>query len=139
MRALATPAAVLLLGGVTTDAVRVTHDVNFDAALFRSTVVARPRIDLYAEHRKFGYHLRGGDSEVIGGEREVPLVPENNIYFFTPRVLPRLGLGAFFPAVVQGEGGVYFSTSVDGVSCRKRRLQRLRRARGQRCYPTWIV
>lgn len=77
MRALATPAAVLLLGGVTTDAVRVTHDVNFDASLFRSTVVARPRIDLYAEHRKFGYHLRGGDSEVIGGEREVPLVPEN--------------------------------------------------------------
>ena len=56
---------------------RVTHDVNFDASLFRSTVVARPRIDLYAEHRKFGYHLRGGDSEVIGGEREVPLVPEN--------------------------------------------------------------
>ena len=77
MRALATPAAVLLLGRVTTDAVRVTHDVNFDASLFRSTVVARPRIDLYAEHRKFGYHLRGGDSEVIGGEREVPLVPEN--------------------------------------------------------------
>ena len=46
MRALSTPAAVLLLGGVTTDAVRVTHDVNFDASLFRSTVVARPRIDL---------------------------------------------------------------------------------------------
>ena len=70
MKALATPAAVLLLGGVTTDAVRVTHDVNFDANLFRSTV-ARPRIDLYAEHRKFQV------SEVIGGEREVPLVPEN--------------------------------------------------------------
>ena len=75
MRFAATPAAVLLLGGaVNTDgvgAVRVTHDVHLDASLFRSAIGTRPRIDLYAEHRKFQ------TSEVIGGEREVPLVPEN--------------------------------------------------------------
>ena len=75
MKFLATPAAVLLLGaardgGTGVGAVRVTHDVHLDASLFRSTV-ARPRIDLYSEHRKYQV------SEVIGGEREVPLVPEN--------------------------------------------------------------
>ena len=50
------------LGAVTG---RRPAEVHLDASLFRSTVVARPRIDLYAEHRKFGYHLRGGDSEVL--------------------------------------------------------------------------
>ncbi len=75
MKWLATPAAVLLLGaardgGTGVGAVRVTHDVHLDASLFRSTV-ARPRIDLYSEHRKYQV------SEVIGDEREVPLVPES--------------------------------------------------------------
>ena len=64
VKAIATPAAVLLLGAVNpSTGVRISHDVHLDARLFERQLV-RPRVELYAEHRKYSSRF---SEEVIGG------------------------------------------------------------------------